>query len=381
MLISIKESYKQIGILVIMACAIFVCTLLLNFNIDLYGIQDQLVSQEAITMFEAFSTMGKVTSALSGGCLCATSLLMLIFYIKNYIDEHKKEIGILKAMGYSNLKIAKSFWVFAITVFLGSLLGFIAAFMLMPKFYELQNKDHVIPEVLQQFHLELLLCLVVLPAILFAFFAIFYSHRKLHQPVLHLLKENDNVKSSKRHKNMNWKNYSFLKGLRKMTIRSRYSLSFFVFFGAFSFSSMLQMVSNIGELSSEMMAIIMFVIGVILSCTTLFLAIRVVMKGNTKTIAMMRIIGYSKKDCQEAILNGYRPLGYIGFIIGTIYQYGLIQVMTKIVFKDIDNLATVGFDWLSSILVLIAFICFYEFTIHLYAKRISSVSIKEVMSE
>ncbi|MFQ6968828.1 MAG: FtsX-like permease family protein [Subdoligranulum sp.] len=49
---------------------------------------------------------------------------MLLFYIKHYIDTHKKELGILKALGYSNIKIAKSFWVFGISIFIGTVTGY-----------------------------------------------------------------------------------------------------------------------------------------------------------------------------------------------------------------------------------------------------------------
>lgn len=382
MLISIKESYKQIGILVIMACAIFVCTLFLNFNLDLLAIKEQIHTPNEIIQFEALNSMGKLICGVSGGSLCATSILMLVFYVKNYIDEHKKEIGILKAMGYSNRKISKSFWVFGCNVGLGSLLGFVLAYLFMPTFYLMQNEDRMLPEILQTFHIELFIFLVLCPAVAFACFAIGYAYRKLHQPALYLLKDMDVSKDRKRHKEKaKWRQLSFLAGLKKMTIRSRYSLSFFIFFGAFCFSAMLQMVGSVRDLASDMMAMIILVIGVILSCTTLLLAVRVVVKGNTKTIAMMRIMGYSKGNCQDAILNGYRPLGYLGFVIGTLYQYGLMQAMLLIVFQDIENLPTISFDWIACIVVFVVFVSFYEGLIHLYAKRISSISIKTVMSE
>ncbi len=72
---------------------------------------------------------------------------MLLFYIKHYIDTHKKELGILKALGYSNLKIAKDFWVFGISIFTGTAIGYAGAFLIMPWFYALQNKDKMLPEI------------------------------------------------------------------------------------------------------------------------------------------------------------------------------------------------------------------------------------------
>lgn len=73
------------------------------------------------------------------------------------------------------------------------------------------------------------------------------------------------------------------------------------------------------DLSSFMIGAMIMLIGLFLSFTTLFLAITTVINGNTKTIAMMRVFGYSQKECSRALLGGYRPLSYIGFAIGTVY--------------------------------------------------------------
>ena len=65
-----------------------------------------------MAMYNAQVLMGKVIAVVSGGCLIATSVVMLLFYVKNYIGTHGKELGILKALGYSNIKIARHFWAF-----------------------------------------------------------------------------------------------------------------------------------------------------------------------------------------------------------------------------------------------------------------------------
>lgn len=45
MIISIKDSVKLIGIMIIAGCAVFVCTLFLNFNMDIVGIRDEITSE------------------------------------------------------------------------------------------------------------------------------------------------------------------------------------------------------------------------------------------------------------------------------------------------------------------------------------------------
>lgn len=109
MVIRLKDTAKLFGITIIACCAVFVCTLFLSYNIDLAAIKDEITTEAGMAMYNAQVLMGKVIAAVSGGCLIATSVVMLLFYVKNYIGTHGKELGILKALGYSNIKIARHF--------------------------------------------------------------------------------------------------------------------------------------------------------------------------------------------------------------------------------------------------------------------------------
>lgn len=143
---------------------------------------------------------------------------------------------------------------------------------------------------------------------------------------------------------------------------------------------MMQMTFSIGDIASVMFAMIIFVIGVVLSCTTMFLAIDAVVKGNTKTIAMMQAFGYSLKDCIASILGGYRPLAYIGFAIGTIYQYILVKLLMSYVFQDlVQEVPVYEFDWKAFVIVLVAFVLIYEIILYAYTRKIKQISLKEIM--
>lgn len=120
--------------------------------------------------YNAQVSTAKVVCLVSGGCLLLTAIVMLLFYIKHYIDTHKKELGILKALGYSNIKIAKSFWVFGISIFIGTVTGYAGAFLIMPWFYALQNEDKMLPEITINFHPSILFYFVVLPTVCFRHF-------------------------------------------------------------------------------------------------------------------------------------------------------------------------------------------------------------------
>lgn len=380
MVVGIKDAAKLIGISIISCCAVLVCTLFLNYYLDVLQIEDLLSSEQAVIFYNAQVSTAKVVCSVSGGCLLITSVVMLFFYIKHYIDTHKKELGILKALGYSNLKIAMNFWVFGTGVFLGTAAGFLGAFLLMPGFYERQNEGGILPEIAISFHPMLLLYLVVLPTVTFAALAVIYASLKLKRPALTLLK-NDFQPSSKIKRFREGRDCPFLEDLRRHTLRTKKTLVFFIIFASFCFSAMTQIAASMDDLASEMMGIMILLIGVVLACTTLLLAITTVIKGNTKTIAMMRVFGYSQKECCHALLGGYRPMSYIGFALGTVYQYALLRIMVDVVFKDMEGVPAYEFDFPVMFLSLAFFLIVYEIVMHCYAEQIKKISVKEIMLE
>ncbi len=392
MVVGIKDAAKLTGISVIMGCAALICTMFLNYYFDMILIEDQLASEQEIIMYHAQEATVRVICLVAGGCLLATSVVMLFFYIKHYIDTHKKELGILKAIGYGSWKIAVHFWVFGVSVFLGAAAGFGGAFLLMPWFYALQNKDHFLPEVLFHFHPEVFALLVILPTAAFSALAICYAGIKLKQPVMLLLKENFRTREGKNRKaaGMAGKRIkektqkaegTFVENLKRSTLRSKKTLVFFIVFASFCFSSMTQMSFSMKDLSSEMMGAMMLLIGLTLACVTLLLAITTVIRGNTRTIAMMQVFGYSQKECSQALLGGYRPVSYIGFALGTIYQYGLLKVMVDVVFRDVEGVPVYEFDVPVMLVSLVTFAISYEAVMYYYTEKIRGISMKEIMLE
>ena len=379
MIVGIKDAVKLIGISIVACCAVFVCTLFLNYNIDIVAMESEIATEAGIAMYHAQVSMGKVTAAVSGGCLAITSVIMLLFYVKNYIDTHGKELGILKAIGYSNIKIAKHFWAFGLCVFIGCAFGYVLASLYLPTFYKLQNAEHLFPELEVQFHMALAFCLIGVPAISFAVLAVIYACLRLRHPVLDLLKEKHEYKVKVGKEAA--KDMPFLKDLTRSTVRGRKTLVFFVAFSAFCFSAMVQMSMSMKELSSEAFAIMVITIGLILAFITLFLSLSSVVKGNTKTIAMMRVFGYQYNDCSRAVLGGYRPFSYLGFLIGTIYQYALLKIVVTFVFADIDSVPEYNFDFKACAVTLALFILTYELAMFGFSRRIKKLPIKSVMLE
>lgn len=379
MLIGIKDIAKLFAISVVTCCAAFVSALFLNYNTNIVGIKDEITSPQGLVLYDAQVATGKVVAGIAGGCLVATTIVLLIFYVKNYIDSHGKELGILKALGYSDMNIAKHFWVFGTSVFVGTAVGNAAAWVYMPTFYDIQNNMELLPQMEPEFHPFLTFSLIAFPTIFFMLLAVLYAFFKIKSPVLGLLKEVQNVKFKVGKDNE--KDMSFLSDLKKNTLRSRKILVFFVGFSAFCFSSMTQMSMSMDELSSESMSFMIISIGLILAFMTLLMSLSSVVKANTKTVAMMKVFGYSQNECSSSVLGGYRPVSYVGFVIGTAYQYMLLRIMVDVVFKDFENIPEFNFNFEALVISAITFIAAYEIIIYCYSRKISGQSVKCIMLE
>ncbi len=382
MLIGIKDIAKLFAISIVTCCAAFVCALFLNYNIDIVGIKDKITNPQGIIMYDAQVASGKVVAGVSGGCLVVTTVVLLIFYVKNYIDSHGKELGILKALGYSEINIARRFWVFGISVLIGTVIGYAAAAVYMPTFYDIQNDMELLPEMQPEFHSFLTFSLIAFPTVFFMLLSVLYAFFKMKQPVLGLLRESQNIKIRKsKGKKTDEMDMPFLTDLKKNTLRSRKILVFFVGFSAFCFSSMTQMSMSMKELSSESFSFMMISIGLILAFMTLLMSLSSVVKSNTKTIAMMKVFGYSQKECSSSVLYGYRPVSYVGFAVGTVYQYMLLKIVVDVIFANFEDMPEFHFNFKALGISLIAFLAAYEIIIYCYSRKISRQSVKSIMLE
>ncbi|MDE6060281.1 MAG: ABC transporter permease, partial [Clostridia bacterium] len=241
---------------------------------------------------------------------------------------------------------------------------------------------------------EILAYLVILPTAVFSAISIIYARYKLERPVIELIK--DNLQSDKKKRKTIFAksgDENIAKGARKSNDRpfllelslsvlsSQKTLVFFIWFASFCFSAMTQMSISMKDLSSAMMGAMMMVIGLALAFTTLILAITTVINGNSKTIATMRAMGYSQSECVNAIFGGYRPFAYVGFAIGTAYQYGLLKIMVSFVFKDFADMPSYSFDWKVMLISLAVFAVVYEGIMLCCALRIRKIPIKQIMIE
>ena len=123
------------------------------------------------------------------------------------------------------------------------------------------------------------------------------------------------------------------------------------------------------------------IIGLIIAYMMLILALSAVVKGNARTVAMMRVFGYDDGEISRSIMNGYIPVAVVGFILGTGYQFGLIKIMVSVVFRDIEPTPEYSFDVKALCIALPVFILSYELIMLFFSNRIKKLPIKSVMLE
>ena len=378
---SIKDLYRLVVVSVISFCAVFVTNLFLNFYLDIRLLDQTNWSPEIRATYDAQVAISWLIASVSGAVLSLTSMLLLFFYIRQFIDQHKPELGILKAMGYKNWEITRKFWIFSLPVGLGTSIGYLSSFAMMPHFYQLRNQSGVLPEITIMQHWSLFLFLVVLPTLAFAALAVLYASYYLRLPALDLLKRViSSQKSPKRKAGKKIrKNRPFLKDISASLLWSRKLLIFFVIFGSMCFSAMIQLSFGMKELTDETIQSMMMSIGTVLSVAILYLSLGVLLQENQETLAIMKVFGYSRNECHKSLFAPYRFLAFLGFVLGTGYQYGIMQLLLRLMEKSIAQKVDYDFDFGVCLMTLLVFVLVYESLIYLSSRRIDQLTIKQVM--
>ena len=372
MLISVKDILRLFGISIVCCCAVFVCTFMLNFYIDANNLSD--IPAELQPLYEAQLLTAKFTSAISGGFLGVIAVVMLLFYIRLFIYSHSVQLGILKAMGYSNIKLAFKFWVFGLSIFVGSAAGFILGFAFMPMIYDGLTVEGL-PEIAINFHPILFIALVVAPTAIYGALACLFAGVSLTKPVGELMRgKSEKFKKTKNEKS---KNRPFLKEMFIKSVTTKKLLTIFITFGAFCFSAMVQMAFSMKEVSANSFAEFILVIGLVLTVVVSFMSVTSLINANTENISIMRALGYSLKECIFAVLGGFIPFLFIGFALGTVYQFGLLSLMVNIIFADVEGVVNYTFNVPLMFITLAAFIVFFGVLVFIYSLKISKISVKQ----
>lgn len=380
-MIRIKELLKMYGTVLLCFGAVTVATIFLNFNLDL--------SEMSIAEYPAFQivydaqlAMSKVTAACAGGVLGAVALIVLLFSISHYIDENESNMGILKAIGYSERSIALEFLKYGLPVFIGTALGYAAGmFIASPVYKSISEIEEITPEL--SFHINLPLLLVVAPTVICAFASVLFAQRKLNREPLDMIKGVKSVKITKRTLRIQRENNrqtEFLSGLKRTMRTNHPVLILFVGIASWGFSAMLQMSFTMISIEmSDTAPMICAPIGIMMGFVTLIIAINFVIGTNKPYISLMKAYGYTESECNRTLFDGYRPAACIGFAAGTLYQYFLMKFMVSLFAGAYD--VVVNFSIKGFVITLLAFILYYEGVLYFFKRKVSKISLREVMAE
>lgn len=379
MIVGIKDGAKLIGIAIVCFCAVFVCTFMLNFYFDVAPLRDT-VSAELLPLFEAQLSMAKFCAAITGGVLALTAAVMLLFYLRLYIDAHAAQLGVLKALGYDRLHICRGFWMFGLSVLVGCAAGFGCGWIAMRFVYNgltIEGMGTIVP----QFHVGLLFALVFAPSVLFAALACIYPYFVLRRPPLELIRGYEKKPKKEKPLPQSKKERPFLREMCLSSVRSKKLLAFFAAFSCFCFAAMTQMGLTMDEMTSAAMSYMILAIGLVLAAVTAILCVAALLRANRKNIALMKAFGYSLKQCALSVLGGYLPFALVGFALGTLYQYGLLVLMVNVIFAGVEGMPFYSFDVPVFFITLAVFLVSYFLLILSFVYKIGKVPVKEIMLE
>ncbi len=379
-MVNIKSEYRLVSVTIITFVVVFICTIFINYPLDLKEIEYLMTSSE---MREAFLgvqvSLADVIIAATVGLFGSMAALILMFSIRQFINENSAELGVLKALGYSENRIAFDFSKFGLCVLAGSVLGYLLAYLASPAFYDMLTSDYVLPaEVVFRFRPDVFAVMIVMPTVSFSVLAVLYARLRLRKRPLALIIGEDEVKVGKRIRRLQSKegNLTFLGELRRMTFFNNLILVFFVGFAAFVFAAQVQTAFTVRQLVDNALMTSTFIIsGLVVGSATLLLALTFLVDKNKKHVALLKAYGYTEGECGKAMFGGYRMVTYIGFALGTCYQFLFIAF---VIARAFDSVA-VTFDFVGLLVALPTFIVAYELLMLFYRRRMAKIPFKEIM--
>ncbi len=93
----------------------------------------------------------------------------------------------------------------------------------------------------------------------------------------------------------------------------------------------------------------------------------------------MKANGYTARQCGETVFGGYRLLAYIGFALGTLYQYALLKIVIETLFKGMAD--PYRFNLVGFVVVLAVFAVLLEIAICYFTHKIGKRTIRETVTE
>lgn len=377
-IIQLKQLKQLSVVAVICACASFVATLFLNFWLDLRLLDFDQLSLLGQAYYRVQEKISQVVAGVSGLVLVATALAMVLFYIHQFIEDHQTDLGILKAMGYARGQLARQFWIFGLYGLLGTLLGGLTAYTFLPHFYTTRNSAGLLTGLSLHLHWGLVLTMVLLTSLLLTAMAVGYAYHVLARPSLVLLKGSQTLRPPRK-KGPQGGRENFLSDLRASLFWRHKFLIFLVGFAAFCIAAMLQLALSLQDMMDVALQVMMIGIGLILSLSIFYLALLTLLSRHKDSVAILKAMGYSQRDCLSVTLHPYYGVVMLGFLLGSVYQFGIMRLILWLVVGQGSQMVDSGFNWVNFVLAGFLLVIVYTgFNVY-FSRRLAQVPIKAIL--
>ena len=377
-IIQLKQLKQLSVVAVICACASFVATLFLNFWLDLRLLDFDQLSLLGQAYYRVQEKISQVVAGVSGLVLVVTALAMVLFYIHQFIEDQQTDLGILKAVGYARGQLARQFWIFGLYGLLGTLLGGLTAYTFLPHFYTTRNSAGLLTGLSLHLHWGLVLTMVLLTSLLLTAMAVGYAYHVLARPSLVLLKGRQTLRPPRK-KGQQGGRENFLSDLRASLFWRHKFLIFLVGFAAFCFAAMLQLALGLQDMMDVALQVMMIGIGLILSLSIFYLALLTLLSRHKDSVAILKAMGYSQRDCLSVTLHPYYGVVMLGFLLGSAYQFGIMRLILWLVVGQGSQMVDSGFNWVNFVLAgFLLVIVYIGFNVY-FSRRLAQVPIKAIL--
>lgn len=144
----------------------------------------------AYSFYESADKLKVVANVFSGFFFLIATLVSLTTMIR-MVEEHRIQIGTLKALGYSNTKISRKFFLYGtLASTIGIVIGILLAhFVILRIVYKAYSRNYIIPDYKLEIYPSIILLFSLLAYICTTFSALISIHEMLKERVSNLLRK------------------------------------------------------------------------------------------------------------------------------------------------------------------------------------------------
>lgn len=130
-----------------------------------------------------------------------------------------------------------------------------------------------------------------------------------------------------------------------------------------------------------LLSVFFLITGIIIGVTILVLSMRSVVENYKKYIAIMKINGYTEKECSGTVLKGFRTVSLIGYLISVPYTLVLCKIMFSLISKGAIMYFPVEINVWALLICLVGTAVVTELIINLFALRLRRIAFREIIED